>query len=98
MLAIGAAGCSGTGDRMNIIKETDRKIGTLQEYHGACDGCQVDLEYIGELVVIEVENTDDVVSLCPKDTLVCPNCNHQIALLRLYKNLDITAALSEIKK
>ena len=43
---------------MKIIKETNRIIGTVQEYKGVCDGCYMDLEYIGELIVIEVEETE----------------------------------------
>ena len=82
---------------MNIIKETDRKMGTLQEYKGICDGCGVDLEYTGELIVIELQKTDDAFYLCSKDRLVCPNCNNEIAILKLYKNLEISAELKAIK-
>jgi dUTPase len=83
---------------MIIIKETNREIGTLGGYNGICDGCQIDLEYKGDLVVIKVDENDEEVVLVSKDRIICPNCNKEIVTMKLYKNLEISRELNKIKK
>lgn len=78
-----------------IIKETDRPMGYMDYYEGVCDGCVTPLKYQGRLVVIEVAKDDECTYLCPKDRLVCPNCNLEIVILKIYQNMDVSA---EFKK
>lgn len=82
---------------MIIKKESSRTAGRLQGYKGMCDGCQVDLEYFGELIVVEIENDNDKVLLVPIDILSCPNCSKTIQTITLLKNLEISEELKSIQ-
>ena len=82
---------------MKLIKETNRPIYSFKDYVGVCDGCQIELEYPEELVLIEVGRTDEMVLLVPKDTLICPNCSLQIGTLKLYKLLDVTEEFKSVR-
>lgn len=83
---------------MEIKKETSRKIGTIKDYKGICDACQIDLEYSGDLDFIEIVNNDEMVLLIPIDTLACPNCSKTIGRITLLKNLEISGELEAVRQ
>lgn len=82
---------------MKIIKKTSRKIGTVREYKGVCEGCGAELEYLDELIVIEIGLDDEKAMLVPIDRLICSSCNHEISILKLYRSMEISGELEIIK-
>jgi hypothetical protein len=82
---------------VNVIKETSRTVVTLERYDGVCDGCGTPLSYVGQLILIEILNNDDVMVLVPIDRLVCPFCNKDIVTIKLWKNLEVSKELKVSK-
>ena len=83
---------------MKIIKETSRKIGTIQTYRGVCDSCGTPVEYNDELVVIEIDSTEEKYVFVPVDCLVCPECSKQIHVIYVYKSMDISGEIAGLAK
>lgn len=83
---------------MKIIKETSFKVVGMYNYNGVCDACQTPIEYLDELIIIVVQESEKVDVVIPVDRLVCPNCLKEIRTMTIYKDMDITQELKELKK
>lgn len=80
---------------MKLIKETNRIVGTIRGYDGVCDGCGTPLTYDDELIVIEILNMPDKVLLVPVDRIICPHCNLELSIIKMWKSLEVS---EELKK
>lgn len=83
---------------MEIKKETSRSVMLMKEYHGVCDGCGVQLDYVGDLVIIVISTSTELDIMVPIDRLSCPSCYKELATMRIYKNLEVTKELENLKK
>jgi hypothetical protein len=83
---------------MKIIKETSRKVGTIDGYTGWCNSCGTLVEYSERLIVIEIADDEEKVTLVPVDRLVCPECNKELITIYIYKNLEVTEELAKLRE
>lgn len=81
---------------MKIVKETSRRVMALEEYHGVCDGCGVNLNYDEKLVFVEMEYSEERILLVPIDILSCPSCYKTIGTITLYPPMEISKELDKL--
>lgn len=65
-------------------------------YGGVCHSCNSPIAYDGEMIVIEIENTEEYWRVVPIDCFYCPHCNEPVIVMKIYKSLDVTAELSRV--
>ena len=72
-----------------LKKETNRRVVGIQGYKGVCNGCNSPVEYIGEMRLVEIEETDKEYFVVPIDIFSCPYCFSTVITMSIYKSLDV---------
>lgn len=82
----------------DLIRKTNRRIGKVQGYEGACVKCGARVTYSEEFMVIEIANNDDAIQVVPIDAFFCPYCDTHVHLMTLFKSLEVTDELRSKKE
>ena len=80
-----------------LIRSTNRRFASTKDYKGICNRCSQPVEYSGELLLVEIEETDTAYCCVPIDTLSCPHCGVLVEVMAIFKSLDVTAEFAEVK-
>ena len=78
---------------MKLIKRTDRKVSSVRNYSGVCHQCNSPIEFEHEMIVVEIENTDDYWRVVPVDIFECPHCGEKIITMMVFKSLEVSKEL-----
>ena len=88
---------------MELIKDDvqfyEKKIAILPFYeNGICNECGSPVEYKDEILAVEIKDTEKWVIFVPLTQLKCPWCKCPVKSMLIWKNLDVTEELAELRK
>ena len=83
---------------MELIKSTSRRIVTIPNWGGICDKCGTPVTFPSELIVVIVLEEPNYDILVPIDILECPECKTIMHIMRIFKNMEVTAEFGVINK
>ena len=81
-----------------LIKETNHNLIRSSGYRGICHFCTGEIEYDGQLIVIEIENADLYCLVVPIDIFSCPHCLHTMETMQIWKSVEITSELDALTR
>ncbi len=80
---------------MEILKR-ERKIVKHKGYGGVCENCGVAVT-ADELMGVELFRNDILSISFPFDELYCPNCYTHIYFIKVWKSLNVTSEIQQVK-
>jgi len=82
---------------MLLVKETSRRVVQMDTYNGVCDSCGAPVEFLEPLVAIVVQDEGNYMKLVPVDRFSCPSCFKTLETINVYRSLDISEELAQVK-